>query len=225
MFNPENYFDLTQFSHQHLFEDTENVWEVFHKIKPYLSDITGEINGEVMDGAFLLGDDIIIGEGSVVEPGAYIKGPCVIGKNTEVRQGAYIRGNVIIGDGCVVGHATEIKHSIMLDGAKAGHFAYIGDSILGNEVNLGAGTKLANLKITNDQVVIIVDKAVHETGLRKLGAILGDGVQTGCNTVTAPGTVIGKDSLIYSLSSVKGYIEPNRIVKLRQKQQTIVKNF
>jgi NDP-sugar pyrophosphorylase family protein len=225
MFKPENFFDLTQFSHQHLFEVLENVWEVFHNIKPYLSDINGEIKGTVMDGAFLLGDDIIIGEGSVVEPGAYIKGPCIIGKNTEVRQGAYIRGNVIVGDGCVVGHATEIKHSIMLDGAKAGHFAYIGDSILGNEVNLGAGTKLANLKITNDQVVIIVDKAVHETGLRKLGAILGDGVQTGCNTVTAPGTIVGKDSLIYSLSSIKGYIEPNRIVKLRQKQQTIVKNF
>ena len=158
----------------------------------------------IMPGAYLFDDKIVMGAGTVVEPGALIKGPTVLGANTEVRQGAYMRGNCLIGNGCVVGHTTEIKGSIMLDGAKAGHFAYIGDSILGKNVNLGAGTKLANLKMIPGTIMITVNRKYHKTGRRKLGAILGDRTETGCNSVTSPGTLMGPDSLVYSGVSVPG---------------------
>ena len=111
-------------------------------------------------GACLMDHDIFIGPGSVVEPGALIKGPTIIGGYCEIRQGAYLRGHCLVGDRCVVGHTTEMKHSVMLNGAKAGHFAYIGDSILGNRTNLGAGTKLANLKIIPTQVSVRIDEKI-----------------------------------------------------------------
>ncbi len=157
----------------------------------------------IMPGAYLNDDRVIIGPGTVVESGAFIKCPCVIGSRTEVRQGAYIRGDVIVGDDCVVGHATEIKNSILLDGAKAGHFAYIGDSILGKNVNLGAGTKLANLKMVTGTVCICTPDGTRvDTGRRKLGAILADGTETGCNSVTSPGTILGKECQVYPCVSI-----------------------
>jgi bifunctional N-acetylglucosamine-1-phosphate-uridyltransferase/glucosamine-1-phosphate-acetyltransferase GlmU-like protein len=162
----------------------------------------------IMPGAYLFDDKIIIGAGSVVEPGALIKGPTIIGANTEIRQGAYMRGNCLVGSGCVVGHTTEIKSSIMLDGAKAGHFAYIGDSILGKDVNLGAGTKLANLKMIPGKIIITADKKYHNTGRRKLGAILGDRTETGCNSVTSPGTLIEPRSIVYAGITVAGGYYP-----------------
>ena len=162
----------------------------------------------IMPGAYLFDDKIIIGAGTVVEPGALIKGPTVIGTNTEIRQGAYMRGNCLIGDRCIVGHTTEIKSSIMLDGSKAGHFAYIGDSILGKDVNLGAGTKLANLKMIPGPVMIAVNKKYHNTGRRKLGAILGDRTETGCNSVTSPGTLMEPHSVVYPGLTVAGGYYP-----------------
>lgn len=164
-------------------------------------------------GCVLWDDRIYLGPGSVVEPGALIKGPTLIGAQTEVRQGAYIRGKCIVGDRCVVGHTTEMKSGVMLDEAKAGHFAYIGDSILGRSANLGAGTKLANLKIAGTTVRIKVGKEVFDTGLRKFGAILGDGVEIGCNAVTNPGTLVGKKGLVFPTVSVRpGYYEPESVV-------------
>ena len=177
----------------------------------------------VYAGAALMDSNIEIGKGAVIEPGALIKGPAVIGDNTEVRQGAYIRGNVLVGPGCVVGHTTEVKSSVLLGGSKAGHFAYIGDSILG-KVNLGAGTKLANLKITETNVAVKIDDKAYDTGLKKFGAVLGDGAQTGCNSVTAPGTLLGKGVLMYPNTTVGGYHAPDTIIKLRQKQETITKD-
>jgi NDP-sugar pyrophosphorylase family protein len=156
----------------------------------------------IYESAVLFDDNIHIGEGTVIEPGAFINGPTVIGNNTEVRQGAYIRGSCIIGNRCVVGHTTEMKNSIMLDDAKAGHFAYLGDSILGNHVNLGAGTKLANLKLSGSEVVLKINGNSYNTGLRKLGAILGDYVQIGCNSVTNPGALVAKSSHINPLTNV-----------------------
>jgi bifunctional N-acetylglucosamine-1-phosphate-uridyltransferase/glucosamine-1-phosphate-acetyltransferase GlmU-like protein len=170
-------------------------------------------------GAVLFDPHICVGEGTVVEPGALIKGPTIIGNNTEVRQDAYVRGNCLIGNGCVVGHTTEVKTSIMLDGAKAGHFAYIGDSILGNDVNLGAGTKLANLKIVDVEMKLKIEGRTYETGLKKLGAILGDRVETGCNSVTSPGTLLGKASLIYPCVNVPGGFYPSRsVIGIRTKK-------
>ncbi|RMH68394.1 MAG: glucose-1-phosphate thymidylyltransferase [Gemmatimonadetes bacterium] len=213
MLTIDRYFNKTG-SYAELFDDVAYAWDALKRIKTYIQKhLDAAINGTVMDGAFLIGDDIFIGEGTIVEPGAYIRGPAIIGNNTEVRQGAYIRGNVLIGDNCVVGHATEIKHSVMLDGAKAGHFAYIGDSILGQNVNLGAGTKLANLKITPSTVTVRFEGQSYDTGLRKFGAILGDRVETGCNSVTTPGTMVGYDSLIYPNATVRGVIPPAHILK------------
>ncbi len=163
-------------------------------------------------GAILFDDNISVGEGTVVEPGALINGPAIIGNNTEVRQGAYIRGNCLVGDRCVVGHTTEMKGSIMLNDAKAGHFAYIGDSILGSNVNLGAGTKLANLKLSGSEIKLTAGGKNYNTGLRKFGAILGDDVQTGCNTVTNPGAVLGKGCLVYPNTSVQGIYYPEQSV-------------
>ncbi|NQT33381.1 MAG: glucose-1-phosphate thymidylyltransferase [Candidatus Omnitrophica bacterium] len=173
-------------------------------------------------GAVLMDEAIEVGEGSVIEPGALIKGPTIVGNNTEIRQGAYIRGNVLIGEGCVVGHTTEIKSSVMLGGSKAGHFAYIGDSILGR-ANLGAGTKLANLKIVDTPVTLKIDEKKYDTGLRKFGAILGDGVETGCNSVTMPGTLLSKGVLIYPNTTVSGYCASNVMVKLKQDQEKLTK--
>ncbi len=169
-------------------------------------------------GAFLMDDQIYIGPGSVVEPTALVKGPAWIGSGTEVRHGAYIRGDVLVGDGCVVGHTTEIKSSVMLGGSKAGHFAYIGDSILGR-VNLGAGTKLANLKVVETPVVVKIEGRSIQTGLRKFGAILGDGVEMGCNSVTAPGTMLSKNVIVYPNGTARGYCPPGRIIRVRQQQE------
>lgn len=164
----------------------------------------------IMPGAYLFDDRIIIGPRTVVEPGVLIKGPTVLGADTEVRQGAYLRGNCIIGNRCVVGHTTEIKSSVMLDGAKAGHFAYIGDSILGINVNLGAGTKLANLRMIPGTIRIAFNRKYHNTGRSKLGAILGDRTETGCNSVTSPGTLIKPSSIVYSGICIPAGCYPER---------------
>jgi len=174
----------------------------------------------VYAGAYLMDDDIYIGKGTIIEPGALIKGPAVIGDNTELRQGAYLRGDTLIGNGCVVGHTTELKSCVMLGESKAGHFAYIGDSILG-KVNLGAGTKLANLKIVESNVSISIDGKKYETGLRKFGAIIADGTETGCNSVTTPGTILGKDVLLYPNTTARGYYPPKTVIKLKQKQRLV----
>jgi NDP-sugar pyrophosphorylase family protein len=144
----------------------------------------------------LVGSRFHFGEGVLVEAGAFLKEPAIIGDQTEVRQGAYLRGYCLVGKRCVVGHATEVKHSIMLDDAKAGHFAYLGDSILGNQVNLGAGTKLANLRFQSGEVSIKTADGPMATGLKKLGCIFGDHCQTGCNSVTNPGTLLGKGCML-----------------------------
>lgn len=153
-------------------------------------------------GCVFMDAAVQLGKGTLVEPGALIKGPTIIGNGTEVRQGAYIRGTTLVGDRCVVGHTTEVKGSIFLNGAKAGHFAYVGDSILGNDVNLGAGTKLANLKIKGNTIRIWREGGALDTGRRKLGAIIGDGTEIGCNAVTNPGTILGKRCLVFPLASV-----------------------
>jgi bifunctional UDP-N-acetylglucosamine pyrophosphorylase / glucosamine-1-phosphate N-acetyltransferase len=188
---------------------------------PVKDEFTVKIDGEKIEGASVLfagasvlDDTVQIGEGTVVEPGALIKGPTIIGRSSEIRQGAYIRGSTLIGERCIVGHATEMKNAVMLDRVTAGHFAYIGDSILGTDVNLGAGTKLANLSIIKSQVNLRIDGVVHRTGLKKFGAILGDSVETGCNSVTSPGTLLGKKSIVVPNATVpNGYHPPRTIIR------------
>jgi len=181
-------------------------------IRVYMKGEILEGAAVILPGAFLSNDKIIIGPGTIVEPGAFIKGPAIIGSHSEIRQGAYIRGECLVGNRCVVGHTTEMKGSIMLDGAKAPHFAYVGDSILGKNVNLGAGTKLANLKMIPGSIVITSNKKRYDTGRRKLGAILGDHTETGCNSVTSPGTLMGPSSIVYSGVAVPGGYYPSKTV-------------
>ena len=150
----------------------------------------------IMAGAVLLGTEIELGRGVLVESGAMIKSPAIIDDMSEVRQGAYLRGYCLAGKRCILGHATEVKHSIFFDDAKAGHFAYLGDSILGAAANLGAGTKFANLRFLPGNVVIPFNDERIDTGRRKFGAILGDNAQTGCNSVTNPGTLLAKNSIL-----------------------------
>lgn len=187
-------------------------------------ELTVVLDGQVLSGAsvlyagaVLMGEAIQIGKGTLIEPGALIHAPAVILDNTEVRHGAYVRGNVLVGDRCVIGHSTEMKSAVMLGRSQAGHFAYVGDSILGR-ANLGAGTKLANLKITRSQVTLHIMGNVYPSGMRKFGAILGDGVETGCNSVTAPGTLLGPDVLVYPNCTVKGYHPAGTVIKLKQNQ-------
>ena len=163
------------------------------------------IKGQIDQGAIIEGR-VFIAEGAKVEATALVRGPCYIGPSSEVRHGAYIRGNVYVGKDCVVGHATEVKGSVFLDGAKAGHFAYVGDSILGPDVNLGAGTKLANLKLDKGEVKFTDPKTGKRTksGLKKLGAILGTGVQVGCNAVLSPGTILLEGALVAPCAHIIG---------------------
>ncbi len=162
----------------------------------------------VMAGVTFMGNAITLGQGVLIESGAMIKSPAIIGDCSEVRQTAYLRGYCLAGKRCVLGHSTEVKHSIFLNDAKAGHFAYLGDSILGTDVNLGAGTKFANLKMIKGNVIIRHEGKHLDTGRRKFGAILGDGCQTGCNSVTNPGTIFGKNCLLMPNRTSKGGYHP-----------------
>lgn len=163
------------------------------------------IEGQCHPQAYVQGP-VYIAPGAVVEPTAYIKGPAYIGANSEVRHGAYIRGTVYVGQNCVVGHTTEVKGSCFFDGAKAGHFAYVGDSLLGRDVNLGAGTKLANLRLDGKTIKYQDPQTgkLIDSGLRKFGAILGDRAQTGCNAVLSPGTVLLPKTGVYPCVHFKG---------------------
>ena len=146
-------------------------------------------------------------------PNNYIAGPCVIGPETEIRPGAFIRGNALVGAGCVVGNSTELKNVILFDHVQVPHYNYVGDSILGYKSHMGAGSVTSNVKSDKTLVRLTVDGARIETGLKKFGAILGDHVEVGCGSVLNPGTVVGRGSRVYPLSSVRGTVGPNSIYK------------
>lgn len=213
---PSSYFfDLSRYAHAALFSEDVQPWLVLQKLSAYInSQQLGEIKGTVSSSAYLINPELItIGEGSIVEPGAYIQGPCIIGRDCVVRHGAYIRGNVLTGNQCVIGHDSEVKHAIFLDKAHAAHFAYVGDSILGNEVNLGAGTKCANFKLDQTPINLLINGKKIPTQMRKLGAIIGDKSQIGCNTVTNPGTLIGKEVRCYPCLNIESFIPSRSIIK------------
>lgn len=237
MLKPTDFFDLTSFEHAQLFAHLDYVWEGLHNLNAYLGQIFETrrllIEGDIASSAKLIGDNIVIGPGTVVEEGACIFGPTYIGRNCHIRHGAYIRGQVIMGDGCILGHASEIKHSIMLNDAGAPHFAYVGDSILGARVNLGAGTKLSNLTLVSEKdsltgkrptLKITIDGDTFDTRLTKMGAIMGDDAQSGCNAVLNPGCLVGPRTLVYSNVSLrKGYYPPDSIVKLHQSVEIVAR--
>jgi len=219
-FAVDRFFDLSDFEHAAVFEGCERAWDVLHHIAAYVRERAEmDVRGTVEEGAHIIGN-VTIGEGTVVESGAYVRGPAIIGRDCQIRTGAYIRGDVLAGDGCIIGNASEMKNTLLLNGAMAPHYNYCGDSVLGNRCNLGAGTKLSNWKIAADKTVRLKNgDAMIDTGLTKFGALLGDDAQTGCNSVLNPGTVLGRNVLVYACAAVRGYIPHNTIVKLRQDQE------
>ncbi len=204
-FPPEQYFDLSAYRHKELFAGIQNVWEAFGKLEAYLEKNIAGIPpekrraGNIREGAKLYGDNIVVEEGALVESTAYIRGPVWIGKNSKVGPGAFIRGPVVTGENCIIGNSTEARNTLMLNGAEASHFSYIGDSIFGNNATLGAGTQLANTKINGKGIRI----GEIDTGLMRFGAVLGDGVRFGCNAVADPGTIIGKGCLVLPLTYLR----------------------
>ena len=229
MTSPKDLFDLEHFAHRDLFDECQFAWDALKRLEDYIRArlATGvKASASQFPGATIVGD-VVIGAGVKIESGAYISGPTIIGDRCQVRHGAYIRGHVVLGDECTVGHASEIKHAIFLRHAIAAHFAYVGDSILGAYVNLGAGTKLANLPMVSGvhgshgrpTIKIGLGDDLYDTGLTKLGGILGDRAQTGCNCVLGPGCVVGRGTLIYpNVALRKGVYRPQTIIKLRQEQ-------
>lgn len=229
MLAPADFFDLSDQFVAALFEDCAYVWQAVAKISWHVARLTRErqqIAGEVMPGAHISKRAIYIGEGARIEPGAYVQGPAYIGAGCVVRHGALVRENVIMFPGSVLGHASEAKNSLFLPRAHAPHFNYVGDSIIGHRANLGAGTKLSNLTIVSEKdretgrrptIQIQIEHIIYDTELAKLGAILGDDAQTGCNSVLNPGCLVGPRSLVYANVSLgKGFYGPDTIIKLRQ---------
>jgi NDP-sugar pyrophosphorylase family protein len=209
------FFDLKNFTHAALFEKCTYPWEALASLSSYIKkQKLGKIETEIPEGVFLTNaSEISIGEGTVIEPGVSIQGPCVIGKNCVVRQGAYLRGNIITGDGCVLGHASEIKHAIFFNESAAPHFNYVGDSILGNRVNLGAGVVCANLRLDHALIHVHFEGKKIPTSLKKLGAIIGDGAQVGCHCVINPGTLLGKNCRCFPCLNIHGYVPAAATVK------------
>ncbi len=191
-----------------LFEAYVYPWELLPHIKSHIRSLIER----GMPDFRLLSPDVLVGEGVEIAPTATVLGPTVLGAGTEVRPGAYIRGCVITGQNCVIGNSSEIKNAILLDKVQIPHYNYIGDSILGNHAHMGAGAICSNLKADGKPVVIHAD-AEYDTGLRKIGGILGDGADVGCGCVLNPGTVIGRDTTVYPLVSVRGVLPSGCIVK------------
>lgn len=223
----ESFFSIAGFAHPELFAGCRYAWEPLLKLVPYLQKAKlGHIEPLIAQSVYLSHPELIsIGKGTCIEAGAYLEGPCIIGEDCIIRHGAYVRGNVITGNRCVIGHDTEIKHSLLLDGAQAPHFNYVGDCILGNNVNLGAGVKCANLRLDGQMISFIFQGQRIVTNLHKLGAIVGDGAQLGCNCVTNPGTLIGKKAFCHPCINVSGYIPAQAVVKPPQKSVIDVHNF
>ena len=191
-----------------IFENSEYPWEMLPKIK----DLAKKIIAEGLEGYTLISDGVLVGKNVKIYPTATIEGPTVIGSGTEVRPGAFIRGGVITGENCVIGNSSELKNCILLNKVQIPHYNYVGDSILGNKAHTGAGTICSNLKSDGKNVVVHGD-VEYETGLRKIGGILGDGADVGCGSVINPGTVIGKNTSVYPLTSLRGVYPADCIVK------------
>ena len=223
MFTPADLFDLNQSEHAGIFDGCKFAWEALKKIESHIAaHLKPELRNRC-DGRAFIGDRVFIGEGTVVEDGAMIKGPAIIGKNCQIRHNAYLRENVIIGDGCVIGNSSELKNALLFNGAQVPHFNYIGDSILGHKAHLGAGVKVSNFKLFPGNIEIEIDGKPFDTGLRKFGALLGDGAEVGCNAVLNPGSIVGRGAVIYPNVFWRGILPPNMIAKNKATVDVVVK--
>lgn len=193
-----------------LFQGVTYPWEVLPKIHDFILELGGTLSEEEYEKQ---GEDVWIAKSATVFSTAYIKGPAIIGKNAEVRQCAFIRGNAIVGEGAVVGNSTELKNVVLFNKVQVPHYNYVGDSILGYKSHMGAGSITSNVKSDKKLVVVKSQSGEIETGLKKFGAMIGDEVEVGCGSILNPGTVVGSNTNIYPLSSVRGYVAANSIYK------------
>lgn len=215
MFRLCDLFDLERTAHRALFDGCEFAWDALKRLRDYVeAQVRPELHNRC-DGVAYIGPRVFIGEGTLVEDGAMIKGPAIIGRNCQIRHNAYIREHVIVGDDCVVGNACELKHALLFDGCQVAHLSYVGDSVLGYRAHLGAGVILSNVRSLPGNVVVRGAGQVLDTGLRKLGAILGDEAEVGCNAVLNPGSVIGRRSIVYPGVCWRGALPADSIAKNR----------
>ncbi|MCQ2516789.1 MAG: UDP-N-acetylglucosamine pyrophosphorylase [Saccharofermentans sp.] len=214
-----NMFDLNQTMAKSLFDGCTYPWEVLPNIKSFILEVGPNLDPDEYDK---VGEDVWIHKTAEIFPSAYIHGPVIIGKGAKIRQCAFIRESAIVGDGATVGNSTELKNVILFNGVEVPHYNYVGDSILGYKAHMGAGAITSNIKADRKNVIVKDGIEEIETGLRKFGAMLGDYVEVGCNSVLNPGTVIGKHTNIYPLSSVRGVIPDFSIYK--DKNNVVAKN-
>lgn len=213
---PTDYLDLERTDHRSLFEKVSNVWEALPLIASYLQfRLKPAILGKQIGRPFI-SNAVYIGRGTIVEPGAVIKGPAWIGDHCEVRAGCYIRENVIVGHGAVLGNSCEFKNCILFDEVQVPHFNYVGDSILGHQAHLGAGVVLSNVRLDQGEVIVRSAESTMHSGLKKFGAILGDRSEIGCHAVLSPGSIIGRDGVIHPGVQWRGVLPPHSVAKLRQ---------
>jgi UDP-N-acetylglucosamine diphosphorylase / glucose-1-phosphate thymidylyltransferase / UDP-N-acetylgalactosamine diphosphorylase / glucosamine-1-phosphate N-acetyltransferase / galactosamine-1-phosphate N-acetyltransferase len=223
-YRPADLFDLAQTGHATLFDGCEFAWDALKKLDGYVqANLRPALHNSCIGYAYI-GNDVFIGEGTVVEDGVMIKGPAIIGRNCQIRHNAYIRDHVIIGDDCVIGNASEVKYSLLFNGCQVPHFNYVGDSILGHKAHLGAGVKISNVKLVPGNVMVEKEGVPFDTGLKKFGALIGDGAEIGCNAVLNPGTIIGRNSVIYPNTNWRGILPENMIVKNKAAQEVVTRH-
>ena len=203
-------YDLSHTMAKELLESCEYPWLALPRIKEFVLSLGKALPADKYD---CVGGDVWIAKSAKVAPSATVCGPAIIGEDTELRTGAFIRGSVIVGEGCVVGNSCELKNAILFDSVQVPHFNYVGDSILGYRSHTGAGAITSNVKSDKTPVSVKCGSTVLDTGRKKFGAMLGDNVEVGCNSVLNPGTVIGRRTNIYPLSRVRGVIPPDSIYK------------
>ena len=206
----ENLYNLEQTIAKDIFEGVTYPWEVLPKIEEFIISLGKTLDKNEYEEK---GENIWIAKSAKVAPTAYIAGPAIIGKNAEIRHCAFIRGKAIVGEGAVVGNSTELKNVILFNKVQVPHYNYVGDSILGYKSHMGAGSITSNVKSDKKLVIVKNGKKQIETGLKKFGAMLGDEVEVGCGSVLNPGTVVGKHTNIYPLSSIRGVIPEHSIYK------------
>lgn len=214
MYKNKNMFDLEHTIASALFREKEFPWEVLPLIEDFIKEIGPSLSSDEFD---YIDEYIWISKSATVAASASITGPCIICDKSEIRHCAFIRGNAIVGRNAVVGNSTELKNVILFDNVQVPHYNYVGDSILGYKSHMGAGSITSNVKSDKTIVKVKLDEHEIDTGLKKFGAILGDCVEVGCNSVLNPGAVIGRNTNIYPLSSVRGVIPESSIFKAKDK--------
>lgn len=209
-FKAEKFFDLSSFEYKDIFNDINSVWEVLPKIKDY---IEMQFKSGQLKANYKEKNNVYVGEGTIIQDGVLIEGPAIIGKYALLRHGSFIRTNCIIGNNVTIHHGAEVKGSIFLNDSYAPHVGYVGDSIVGNKVNIAAGAIFANFRLDKKTIFVRDGENQIETGLEKFGSIIGDSSNIGVNAVLNPGTILGKNSVVYPLLCVKGVHKDNEIIK------------